>query len=425
MSKADPGWRNTGSLVVAKYSPKQNKFKNPTFVFPSQNFPYRSTLVKDADGNWKAIEVSKKYAQKADPFEALDGETEVITALSSKNIPLCVLGVPVSAEDRADAEGATADFWRVEKNGKELVRYRNTPRTFLFNPEGVKLCPVELGNIEKERHTYGECIYGTNLYEEQDIWLSDLDPAREPFELPWYGQTRFTLRVPVPEAEVAVQAKAKAKSSASSSKQQLPPVIEEQSEQQAPEEMVVVVEDSFFHDGFEYNEKKSSLKELQALCREYQLKTTGSKKQLLRRLATAVREERLDASLQQQRRDFEEYSAPALQQRTAKPSAEEIELHNLTHLPFAAWCEHCIATRGKEDPRRSGLAKATSSSDSSKPRLSFDFCYTSTAHCEDPPAVALVLSDSWSKTFLTIPVQKRGGAANISHMVEGIVHFRQ
>ena len=57
-----------------------------------------------------------------------------------------------------------------------------------------------------------------------------------------------------------------------------------------------VREDSFYHEGVEYNAVKSSLKELQALCREYQLKTQGSKKQLLSRLATAVREERLGLS---------------------------------------------------------------------------------------------------------------------------------
>ena len=65
---------------------------------------------------------------------------------------------------------------------------------------------------------------------------------------------------------------------------------------QAPEdvpEAVEVYEESFFHEGVEYNSKKSSLKELQAFCREYEVKTTGSKKQLLERLATAVREDRL------------------------------------------------------------------------------------------------------------------------------------
>ena len=187
--------------------------------------------------------------------------------------------------------------------------------------------------------------------------------------------------------------------------------------------MIEVQEDSFYHEGVEYNAVKSSLKELQALCREYQLKTQGSKKQLLSRLATAVREERLGNQLQQRRQDYHEHVVPFQQQPTSKPSEEEVEMHNLTHLPFQPWCEHCVATRGKEDPHKQAVTKATSSDDSSKPWLSFDFCYTSTSNCTDPPAVALVMTDNWSKAFLSVPVKKRGGQASISHMVEGIVHF--
>ena len=98
-------------------------------------------------------------------------------------------------------------------------------------------------------------------------------------------------------------------------------------------------------------------------------------------------------------------------------------MRNLTHLPFQPWCEHCVATRAKEDPHKQAVTKATSSDDSSKPWLSYDFCYTSTSNCTDPPAVALVMTDNSSKAFLSVPVKKRGGQASISHMVEGIVHF--
>ena len=77
--------------------------------------------------------------------------------------------------------------------------------------------------------------------------------------------------------------------------------------------------------------------------REYQLKTQGSKKQLLSRLATAVREERLGNQLQQRRQDYREHVVPFQQQPTSRPSEEEVEMHNLTHLPFQPWCEHCVA----------------------------------------------------------------------------------
>ena len=53
----------------------------------------------------------------------------------------------------------------------------------------------------------------------------------------------------------------------------------------------------------------------------------------------------------------------------------------------------------------------------------YSFCYTSASNCADPPGVALVMTDNWSKAFLSVPVKKRGGQASIAHMVDGIVHF--
>ena len=34
------------------------------------------------------------------------------------------------------------------------------------------------------------------------------------------------------------------------------------------------------------------------------------------------------------------------------PSKMEQEMHNLTHIPFAPWCQCCVATRAKEDARK-------------------------------------------------------------------------
>ena len=32
------------------------------------------------------------------------------------------------------------------------------------------------------------------------------------------------------------------------------------------------------------------------------------------------------------------------------PTKEEIELHELTHLPYRSWCDVCVRSRGKQDP---------------------------------------------------------------------------
>ena len=268
VEKDDPGWQSTDRLLVVKYSRNQASYEDPTYVFPANHFPYRSTLVKDSEGNWKVLEISKRYANKREPFESFDYETETIQHC----LPLCILGVPVSSQERSDQEGRTSDYWCIENGGKELVRYHSTPRTTSFSPEAVKGIPVEISNLEQKRKTIGECIYGLNLYEDEDLWQGDINPAEEPFPLPWYGQTRFDLKEAVPVSSQAVAEAAKAKPKAKS-RPVLDPVPEEamevDEEAQAPAEMIEVREDSFYHEGVEYNAVKSSLKELQALCREY------------------------------------------------------------------------------------------------------------------------------------------------------------
>ena len=34
------------------------------------------------------------------------------------------------------------------------------------------------------------------------------------------------------------------------------------------------------------------------------------------------------------------------------PSKEEVEEHNVTHLPYMSWYRHCVRGRGKELPHR-------------------------------------------------------------------------
>ena len=174
------------------------------------------------------LEISKRYANKREPFENFDNETEAITALSSRSIPLCILGVPVSSQERSDQEGRTSDYWCIENGGKELVRYHSTPRATRFSPEAVKGIPVEISNLEQKRKTIGECIYGLNLYEDEDLWQGDINPAEEPFPLPWYGQTRFDLKEAVPVSAQAEAEAAKAKPKAKS-RPVLDPVPEEAS----------------------------------------------------------------------------------------------------------------------------------------------------------------------------------------------------
>ena len=44
-----------------------------------------------------------------------------------------------------------------------------------------------------------------------------------------------------------------------------------------------------------------------------------------------------------------------------KPSAEGIEKHFVTHLPYRSWCEVCTRAIGREDPYRRGGKRDSSS----------------------------------------------------------------
>ena len=55
-----------------------------------------------------------------------------------------------------------------------------------------------------------------------------------------------------------------------------------------------------------------------------------------------------------------------------RPSEEELRRHNLTHLPYASWCPHCVAGRGVDDKHEK---KSEESKKKVKPVVQFDFMF--------------------------------------------------
>ena len=54
---------------------KQMSYLDPSPMFSGMYVPFRTTVIKDGD-TWKAIEVSKKYLDRAEPFEAFENDVE-------------------------------------------------------------------------------------------------------------------------------------------------------------------------------------------------------------------------------------------------------------------------------------------------------------------------------------------------------------
>ena len=54
-----------------------------------------------------------------------------------------------------------------------------------------------------------------------------------------------------------------------------------------------------------------------------------------------------------------------------EPTAEEREEHELTHLPYRAWCKHCVRGRGKSEAHKELHAEAQHT----VPHVSMDYCF--------------------------------------------------
>ena len=87
------------------------------------------------------------------------------------------------------------------------------------------------------------------------------------------------------------------------------------------------------------------------------------------------------------------------------PSQEEVDKHNLTHLPFRNWCSHCMKGRGKEAPRywsKEGQGEL--------PEVSLDFCFPS-REGGNGALIILVAKERRSKMTLSLVVPSKSTGA--------------
>ena len=159
----------------------------------------------------------------------------------------------------------------------------------------------------------------------------------------------------------------------------------------------------------------SELKEMKEACKYLYLSKNGSKGVLWQRLKKEVATNKLKATVQISediRKEFERDPIP--EALPALPSQEEIEKHELTHLPRASWCEACQAAKSREDNFDESTEKPQ------RPVFSLDFMFTGTQGEEgekDPLAIQLVGVDSETKFLLAVAVPTKGGDAVINHAV--------
>ena len=86
-----------------------------------------------------------------------------------------------------------------------------------------------------------------------------------------------------------------------------------------------------------------------------------------------------------------------------KPTAQEVEVHEKSHLPFRSWCRVCMAARGVSDPHRRRRDK----DEYQVPMVSLDYAFLRNKP-KDPCAVVLVGKDRDSGALMAHIVPMKG-----------------
>ena len=86
------------------------------------------------------------------------------------------------------------------------------------------------------------------------------------------------------------------------------------------------------------------------------------------------------------------------------PTPEEVDTHNLTHLPYRSWCPHCVRGKGKTmDHRRAGRDKLI-------PEIHVDYCFIGSKI--DVATKCIVVAKDYSSKSVMASVVPVKGASN-------------
>ena len=173
----------------------------------------------------------------------------------------------------------------------------------------------------------------------------------------------------------------------------------------------------------------SSIAVLKAACQFLEISQSGSKAKLWNRILAAVDRGKILEEKQLAEAALLEGSRVANPVQTAeKPSDEEVQRHMLTHIPYAAWCESCVRSKGKPERHERNESRIC---DREIPTISFDFAYTGKslgadigAGDEDDVAklTTLVVHDSHTGSINCIPLR---GKDEKKHAVREMVKYLQ
>ena len=362
------GWNKEGNRWIGVHLSAQ--YQNPLFV-PNIDYTvewYRTTLIKK-DGVWVMVEYCEVVSEMVEPdryIEETPGRTTVVTFLTDGFEDVEMMGFEV--------EGWEGEKERLEGLEQEIQPMLDIPRD------------VELERREAE----GEDL-PAGLQELAEEVRQDGGDG----ELRQEGAQRGDLQLEVPQEGRIVVGEV------------------------MPQEIEV--------NGVVLN-INSSLATLRAACGFYNVSKSGSKAKCYRRLCQRQKTLELlaaQSAIAQAQGEVERH--PNAQALVRPPSQQEQELHELTHTPYAAWCDSCIKHRARPDQHR----RTGESHNTGIPVISMDFAVTKKKDGLDPVpegqpqdkgALWLVLTCSQSGYLGVIPIQAKN---QMNYMTNEVMSFVQ
>lgn len=110
----------------------------------------------------------------------------------------------------------------------------------------------------------------------------------------------------------------------------------------------------------------------------------------------------------------EEARRPAMRRAPREPTRQEIDEHNLTHLPFRSWCPCCVAAKAKHWPhRRSG---AEDGAEEAVPSIRMDYWFMRDDEVDENVTV-INHKEKIAKAYGAHVVKKKGAESGVAERI--------
>ena len=177
----------------------------------------------------------------------------------------------------------------------------------------------------------------------------------------------------------------------------------------------------------------SSNATLKAACVYLQISKSGSKSKLWARIAACIDKQKIhDAVQASEQMRSEREREPVQQAVNVRPDDyNEVLKHNLTHLPYKAWCPACVRGKGRPDVHKQDDNRGTNRE---HPTISFDLFYTGKRRAETASSavpvgekektICMAVVDSFSRAVHAIPVYNKADARLMAKEISRFInHF--